>query len=141
MPNDHDPSLTLLQDFDPRTYLRLLVAQSHLDGLKPEERNYIQARATVLGLDPEGLLAEPLTELPPVPETVSETTRRVIVRDCILLGCIDGDYSEMERAHVHRVAKWLSVDLDAVDRIEDWLRRYWDLMEESEALLSGFDAP
>ncbi len=137
----HDPSLTLLQDFDARTYLRLLVAQSHLDGLKPEERHYIQARATVLGLDAEGLLSEPLTELPPVPETVSEATRRVIVRDCILLGCIDGDYSEMERAHVHRVANWLSVDLDAVDRIEDWLRRYWDLMEESEALLSGFDAP
>ena len=136
-----DAANTLLQEFDPTTYLRLLVAQGHLDGLVPEEQAYIRARAALLGVEVEPLLAQPLTELPAVDEQISETTRRVILRDCIVLACIDGDYSELERAHVHRVAKWLKVDIEAADRIEDWLRRYWELMDESEALLSGFDAP
>lgn len=136
-----DAANTLLREFDPTTYLRLLVAQGHLDGLVQEEQDYIRARAALLGVEVEPLLSQPLIELPPVDEQVSETTRRVILRDCIVLACIDGNYTEIERAHVHRVAKWLGVDIGAAERIEDWLRRYWELMDESEALLSGFDAP
>lgn len=135
------PGLSLLEDFDSVTYLRLLVAQAQVDGLVPEERDYILLRGAMLGVDTEPLLAEPLRELPPVDPATSETTRRVILRDCIVLACIDGDYTETERARVHEVADWLSVPHSSVDRIEDWLRRYWELMDEAEALLAGFEAP
>ncbi len=87
------------------------------------------------------LWEEDLKAFPTIPEEVSEVTRRVVVRDCILLGCIDGEYTDAERAWVHRIATWLGVDLEASDRLEDWLRRYFDLMEEQEMLLSGFDPP
>ena len=138
----HDPALlSLLDGFDAETYLRALIAVVKIDGIKVIERDYIETRAKVLGVDTVALWEEELKEFPPIPEEVSEVTRRVIVRDCILLGCIDGEYTDAERAWVHRIATWLSVDIEASDRLEDWLRRYFDLMEEQEMLLSGFDPP
>jgi len=138
----HDPALmSLLDGFDAPTYLRALIAVVKIDGVKPIERDYVEARAKVLGADTTTLWEEDFSEFPPIPEEVSEVTRRVIVRDSILLGCIDGEYTDAERAWVHRVAAWLSVDIDACDRLEDWLRRYFDLMDEQEMLLSGFDPP
>ncbi|MED5369542.1 MAG: hypothetical protein VX899_00885 [Myxococcota bacterium] len=135
------PGLSLIQDFDPHTYLRLLVAQALVDGMTAEERDYILLRGALLDVDATELLERPLQTLPPVDPGLSETTRRVILRDCIVLACIDGDFSEAERERVHRLAEWLSVPVESVDRIEDWLHRYWDLMEEAEALLAGFEAP
>ncbi len=135
------PSLSLLEDFDAKTYLQALITVVKMDGIKDIERQYVDARAALLGVDPRPLWAEDLVELPPVPDEVGTVTRRVVIRDCILMACIDDDYSEKERSRVHQIAAWLSIDVETCDHFEDWLRRYFDLMDEQEALLHGFEPP
>jgi uncharacterized membrane protein YebE (DUF533 family) len=134
-----DPSIHMMQDFDPATYVQALVALAHIDGLFDIERDYVDAKAQLLGVTPDWSAVS--ADLQPIGAEVSELTRRVVIRDCIVLASVDGEYSDAERAVVHRIAQWLEVDEAACDRIEDWLRRYWELLDESEALLSGFDAP
>ena len=136
-----DPATLLLQGFDAQVYLRALITVVKIHGIEPVERDYVEARARVLGVDPAPLWAEEERELPPIPEDVGELTRRAIVRDCIMMGCIDGEYSDQERARVHEIATWLGVTEETCDHLEDWLRRYFELMDEQEALLSGFDPP
>ena len=134
-----DPSIHMMRDFDPATYIQALVALAHIDGLFDIERDYVEAKAALLGVDCDWSVVS--AELQPIASQTSELTRRIIVRDCILLASVDGEYSDAERTAIHRIATWLKVDEAACDRIEDWLRRYWELMDEAEALLSGFDAP
>ncbi len=134
-----DPSIHTLHDFDPAFYIQVLVTLAHIDGLLPIERAYVTAKAELLGVSVDWSPGD--GEWAPIPSSVSELTRRVIVRDCVVLASVDGDFSDSERGTVHRIAEWLQVDESACDGIEDWLRRYWELMDESEALLSGFDAP
>ncbi len=136
-----DPALHLLEDFDAETYLRALIAVVKVHGIEPVEHDYVEARAKLLGVDATDLWEEDLEDLPPVAESVSDTTRRVVVRDCILMGCIDGEYTDDERAWVHRIAAWLGVSTHTCNLFEDWLRRYFDLLDEQEALLCGFEPP
>lgn len=137
----NDPATLLLEGFDAQTYLRALITVVKIHGIEPIEREYVEARARVLGVDAAPLWAEQVTEFPPIPDEVGEVTRRVIVRDCIMMGCIDGEYSDQERAWVHKIADWLGVSEETCDHLEDWLHRYFALMDEQEALLSGFDPP
>jgi len=138
--NDSD-LMKMLGGFDVSNYLRALIAVVKLHGVEPIEREYVEARAAMLGVKTAALWEEEITEFPPLTEDVGVVTRRVIVRDCIMLGCIDGEFSDKEREWVHRIAVWLDVSVEACDNIEDWLHRYYALMEEQEALLSGFDPP
>jgi len=134
-----DPSIHTFHDFDPAAYIQALVVLAHTDGLLPIEKTYVNAKAELLGVNVDWSVGD--GEWSPIPTSVSEMTRRVIVRDCVMLASVDGNFSDGERETVHRIAAWLEVDESACDGIEDWLRRYWELMDEAEALLSGFDAP
>jgi hypothetical protein len=137
----HDPSPDFLQDFDAETYLRVLIMLVKVHGIEPVEREFVESRARTLGVDPSHLWDETLSELPPLPEGMSEMTRRVVLRDCILIACIDGEFTDIERGWTHRICGWLGLDLDTANLFEDWFRRYFDLMDEQEALLWGFEPP
>lgn len=138
--NDAD-LMMMLGGFDARIYMTALITIVKLHGIEPIEREFVEARAKLLGVDTTDLWEEDIESFPPVSDEVGEMTRRVIVRDCILMGCIDGDYSDKEREWVHRIATWLEVGEETCDLLEDWLHRYFAMMDEQEALLSGFDPP
>ncbi len=76
-----------------------------------------------------------------VSEGMSDMTRRVVLRDCILIACLDGEYSDTERAWIHRICEWLGLSTTTADLFEDWFHRYFDLIDEQEALLWGFEPP
>jgi hypothetical protein len=137
----HDPSPDFLADFDAETYLRVLIIVVKVHGVEPVERDFVESRARILGVDPSHLWDEALTELPPLPEGMGDMTRRVVLRDCILIACIDGDFTDTERAWTHRIRDWLGLSAETADLFEDWFRRYFDLMDEQEALLWGFEPP
>jgi len=130
-----------LADFDAETYLRALILVVKVHGIEPVERTFVEARARILGVDHEHLWDDTIDDLPPVPSTMSDMTRRVVLRDCILIGCIDGEYTDTERAWVHRICEWLGLATETADNFEDWFHRYFELMDEQEALLSGFEPP
>ena len=131
----------MLEDFDAEAYLRALIVVVKVHGIEEVERDFVEARARILGVDPAHLWDETLEELPPLNDAMSDPTRRVVLRDCILIACIDGEYTDSERAWIHRIRDWLGLDAQTVDLFEDWFRRYYDLMDEQEALLWGFEPP
>jgi len=138
----NDPALDeLLADFDAETYLRALIIVVKVHGVEPVERDFVEARARILGADHEHLWDDSLDDLPDLPSDMSDMTRRVVLRDCILIACIDGDYTDTERAWIHRLCAWLGLSTETADLFEDWFRRYFDLMDEQEALLWGFEPP
>jgi len=130
-----------LGDFDAETYLRCLILVVKVHGIEPVEREFVEAKARILGVDHEHLWDDTIDDLPPLPDAMTEMTRRVVLRDCILIACIDGEYTDTEREWVHRICGWLQLDLQTADLFEDWFRRYFDLMDEQEALLWGFEPP
>ncbi|MEQ1570466.1 MAG: hypothetical protein ABMA64_32840 [Myxococcota bacterium] len=136
-----DAAHLLLEGFDAHAYLRALIAIVKVAGVTDTERDYVESRARVLGVDSAPLWQETLTELPVLPDSVTERTRRVVLRDCVFIACIDGDYADKERAWVHRIRDWLGLAPEVSDLFEDWFRRYFDLMDEQEALLLGFEPP
>lgn len=138
----HDPNDILeLADFDAETYLRALILVVKVHGIEPVERAFVERRARMLGVEHGHLWEEGLDDLPELPESMSDMTRRVVLRDCILIACIDGEYSDEERSWIHRICAWLGLSTDTADRFEDWFRRYFELMDEQEALLWGFEPP
>lgn len=136
-----DDLVRLLGDFDANAYLRALIAVVKVHGVEEVERQFVETRARVLGVDPSHLWDEALVELPPILGSMSDTTRRVVLRDCIFIACIDGEYTETERVWIHRIRDWLGLGEQTADLFEDWCRRYFDLMSEQEALLLGFEPP
>jgi len=138
----HDPSrLFSLDDFDAETYLRVLILVVKVHGIEPVERSFVESRARILGAEHEHLWDETIEELPPLPEGMSDMTRRVVLRDCVLIACLDGEYSDTERAWIHRICDWLGLSHTTADLFEDWFHRYFDLIDEQEALLWGFEPP
>jgi hypothetical protein len=137
----HDPARHLLEDFDAETYLRALIVVVKVHGVEPVERDFVVSRARILGVEHEHLWDDEVADLPPLPDDLSDTTKRVVLRDCILIACIDGDYTDTERQFIHRIRDWLGLAPETVDLFEDWFRRYFDLMDEQEALLWGFEPP
>jgi hypothetical protein len=57
-----------------------------------------------------------------------------IIRDCIVLGSLDGDFTDLERAKVYDVASLLGKSKSDVDAVETWLKRLWAVMEEGNRL-------
>ncbi len=138
----HDSADILeLADFDAETYLKALILVVKVHGIEPEERQFVERQARLLGAEHEHLWDESVEELPPLPEGMGDMTRRVVLRDCILIACIDGDYSDEERAWIHRICEWLGLSVTTADLFEDWFHRYFELMDEQEALLWGFEPP
>lgn len=137
----HDPTRHFLDDFDAETYLRALIVVVKVHGVEPVERDFVVSRARILGVDDSHLWDDGVDELPPLPEGMSDMTRRVVLRDCILIACIDGEYTDTEREWIHRICAWLGLSLQTADLFEDWFHRYFDMMDEQEALLWGFEPP
>lgn len=126
----------VLEGFDAKAYLDALVAVAKADGVKPEEREFIVQQAASLGIEPD--FEHPI-DLTILRSASSIVTRRIIIRDCIVLAAVDGDYSANERERIGEIASGLGVDARTVERIEDWIKRYSDILEEGQRIFAGSD--
>ena len=68
--------------------------------------------------------------------TANETTKRVILRDAIVIAHIDNVYTHKEATFVQDLANRLGVQDDLVEKIESWLLEYWAILEEGKDLFS-----
>jgi tellurite resistance protein len=65
---------------------------------------------------------------------MSRMNRLAIVRDCIVLGYIDGDFNEKERAKVIKIASYLKLSESDVENLENWLKELWAVLEKGKRL-------
>lgn len=135
---------------DIDAYLRLLVAIAFADGVVHDlERAFIDRQAAIHGIDPQTLWKQGATDIAALDRldaSTSRTTRRSVIRDCILLSHIDGVYDASERAAVRAAAARLQIDDATLTALEaeasgcapplltdvpGWLREHWALLNKT----------
>jgi hypothetical protein len=124
-----------LSPTEARSYLSALLAVASADGMTREEMAYIEWQARARGVSVPDLFAEPTVDLTMLRELCTPVTRRMIVRDCISLACLDHDYTAAEQAAVRRIAQQLGISNKRVKELEDWSTTYWDIMAKGDALV------
>jgi uncharacterized membrane protein YebE (DUF533 family) len=123
-------------DIDGRSYLKTIIAVAYADGhVDEKERQFIDIQAQVLSLSPADYWKNPEHDLAFLSGVeMSRSTSMTIIRDCIVLGHLDGDFTELERAKVYDVASLLGRSKSDVDAVETWLKKLWAVMEEGNRL-------
>lgn len=126
------------RDFDPRTYLRILIAiaKSDKDNGLPEFE-FVRRQADRLGLDYDYFFAHTDKSFLISKQTISRLTALVVIKDAIMLASMDENFSLPEKQRVYGYAEKLDIARKDVDRIEkliqDYrqLRRHWsELVKE-----------
>ena len=128
-------AVEVLEGFDAEVYVRALVAVAQTDGVRDEERAFITDHAAALGVTPPDF--EQNVDVATLGKGTPEVTRRMIVRDCIVLASMDGDYTATERERIRDIARQLGVDSDVVAKLEAWITKYSDVLGEGQRLLAG----
>lgn len=123
----------IIEGFEAEVYLKALIAVAQADGVSSSERDFIQNQATLLGVDEVNF--EMMISLDDLSNQINAVTRRIIVRDCIVLATVDGDYTENERRRIAGIAEALGVTPERTAQLENWLQQYSDLLEEGQRLL------
>lgn len=112
-------------DLDPEKYVRLLVAVAKSDPDNgPPEYAYVKRQANALRLDIVPIWNDTPKHYLLSPIQVSRRVALVIIKDCIMLASLDGNFSLGEKEKVYRFAERLDVTRADVDAVIRWLDDY-----------------
>ena len=126
------------QDFDPRTYVRILVAIAKADKENgPPEFDYVRRQADRLGLDSEHFFRNTDKSFLIERQKVGRLTALVILKDAIALASLDGNLSLPERMKIYTYAERLDISRSDVDMLEKLIAQYRQLDICWEQLVSG----
>jgi len=113
------------QDFNPSTYLRILIAIAKADKDNgPPEFDYVRRQAERLGLDSSQFFKNTDKSFLIQSQAVSRLTALVILKDAIALASMDGNFSLSERMKIYAYAEKLDISRNDVDRLEQLLDEY-----------------
>lgn len=126
------------RDFDPRTYLKILVTIAKADKDNgPPEFNYVRRRADHLGLDSEHFFQSTDKNFRIERQKVTRLTALVVLKDAIALASMDGNFSLPEREKVYTYAEKLDIARTDVDFLEKLIGEYRQLDQRWQQLVSG----
>lgn len=128
-----------VESLDVGRYLRTLIRVARANGMvHVRERDFVEGQALLAGIDPRSLW-EPIEETEEW-VNVPVSTGQAVLRDCIALAHVDGEYDANEQLAVRRVAARLGVDEARLCELEAdaqhlvpplleggpaWFREYW----------------
>jgi len=126
------------QDFDPRTYVRILVAIAKADKENgPPEFDYVRRQADRLGLDSEHFFRNTDKSFLIERQKVGRLTALVILKDAIVLASLDGNLSLPERMKIYTYAERLDISRSDVDLLEKLIAEYRQLDIRWQQLVTG----
>jgi len=126
------------QDFDPRTYVRILVAIAKADKDNgPPEFEYVRRQADRLGLDSEHFFRNTDKSFLIERQRASRLTALVILKDAIVLASLDDNLSLPERMKIYTYAEKLDISRNDVDALEKLIGEYRQLDQRWQQLVSG----
>ncbi len=135
MPLSRAPLHRAPERFDAETYIRLLLHVARVEGhIHERKRAFIEHQMHLLFIEPRTVRhvggAKDLEKMAP------PRVRRAVVRDCILLAHLDGDYSSTERTAVTKIAARLGIEQTEVEAMEASAIKYAPpLMEKAPSWL------
>jgi hypothetical protein len=126
------------RDFDPRTYLSILIAIAKSDKDNgPPEFDFVRRQADRLKLDYDYFFKHTDKSFLISKQTISRLTALVVIKDAIMLASMDQNFSLPEKQRVYEYAEKLDIARKDVDRIEELIqdyrqlkRRWSDLVKE-----------
>lgn len=125
------------QDFDPRTYVRILVAIAKADKDNgPPEFEYVRQQADRLGLDSEHFFRSTDKSFLIERQKVSRLTALVILKDAIVLASLDDNLSLPERMKIYTYAEKLDISRNDVDLLENLIGEYRQLNHRWQQLVT-----
>jgi tellurite resistance protein len=125
------------RDFDPRTYVRILVAIAKADKENgPPEFDYVRRQAERLGLDCEHFFRNTDKGFLLERQSVNRLTALVILKDAIMLASRDGNFSLPERMKIYTYAEQLDIARNDVDTLEKLISDYRQLDRRWENLVA-----
>ncbi len=125
------------QDFDPRTYVRILVAIAKADKDNgPPEFEYVRRQADRLGLDSEHFFRNTDKSFLIERQKVSRLTALVILKDAIVLASLDDNLSLPERMKIYTYAEKLDISRNDVDLLEKLISQYRQLNHRWQQLVT-----
>ena len=125
------------KEFDPRTYIQLLVAIAKADKDNgPPEFNYVRRQADHLGLDSDYYFKNTEKDFFIKKQKVSRLTALVILKDAIVLASMDGNFSLPERERIYSYAERLDIPRSDVDQLEQLIIDYRKLDETWNRLVA-----
>jgi len=123
--------------FDSKAYLQALIIIAKADGIDQREVDFINLQSNLLGIDSSEYWKED-TDFSIFDNTnISRITKMAIIRDCIVIAHIDGDYADAERKAITEIASRFSLKESDVISMENWLKEYWQILEKGKLLLTG----
>jgi len=119
-------------------YLKALIRVSKSDHvIKESEKQYFYAAAQSLGMKEEGIRS--LDECwGDVDIKITFSTKRegvFTIMQIIQLCWVDGEYIDVEKDEVRKIAMELSISSDSVEKIEGWVLRGMEWTLEGDKLL------
>ena len=125
------------RDFDPRTYVKILVAIAKADKENgPPEFEYVRRQAERLGLDSEHFFRNTDKSFLLERQNVNRLTALVILKDAIMLASLDGNFSLPERMKIYTYAERLDIARNDVDTLEKLIGEYRQLDRRWEKLVA-----
>ena len=119
-------------------YIKTLVAIAKVDGLTDEEKNFVDFQAGVVGIEGQEYWSEETDISSICFDEVSAITKKIILRDSIVITHIDKIYSDTEKVMINNLAHQMNLPESFIDELEDWLLAYWAHLELGNTLL-GID--
>ena len=125
------------RDFDPRTYIKILIAIAKADRENgPPEFEYVRRQAERLGLDSEHFFRSTDKSFLLERQNVNRLTALVILKDAIMLASRDGNFSLPERMKIYTYAERLDIARNDVDALEKLIEEYRQLDRRWEKLVA-----
>ena len=123
-------------DFDPRTYISILVAIAKADKDNgPPEYDFVRRQAEFLGLDSDYFFRNIDQTFTIDRKNVTRLTALVILKDAILLASLDTNFSLPERMKVYTYAEKLDISRNDVDALVELLDEYRSLENRWQQLV------
>lgn len=130
-------NLSDLKNFEIEPYFKALIAVMQADGvIDDSEKEFISNQAKILNVNIEQLIDNNIVLSDIDLMNLSSTTKKCIIRDCISLAYADDHYAQEEKDKINEIAALAGVDKNDVEKIEKWLIKYWNVLEEGAALLA-----
>jgi hypothetical protein len=126
------------QDFDPRTYVSMLVAITKADKENgPPEYDFVRRQEDHLGLDSDYYFKTINKDFLIERRDISRLTALVILKDAIVLASMDRNFSLPERMKVYTFAENLDISRNDVDTLVELIGESRRLKGQWLQLVSG----
>lgn len=123
-------------DFDPRTYVQILLAIAKADKENgPPEFDFVHRQAQQLGVDYEYCNKITDKDFLLNPHKVSRLTALVVLKDAIALASLDGNFSLPEKQRIYGYAEKLDTTRNDVDRLVSLVSAYYQLLNDWQNLV------